>query len=176
MPESVPTPLPAHGRLHHYGYVVQDLEAAVEAMRTAFGAGPFLVMRDVPLERVSSQGAPAVFDHSSAFGQCGEVAVELMQVHRCEPAHLDDAFTQTLPRLHHLAYVVPDFEAASKDLERRGLPELVRAGLGEIQFAYHDAPVLGHQVEVHQDCASLTGFFARIREESLGWDGRDPLR
>jgi hypothetical protein len=43
-----------------------------------FGAGPFFLVENVPLENVLSRGEPAEFAHHSAFGYCGGGAIELM--------------------------------------------------------------------------------------------------
>lgn len=169
--------LPIQSQIHHFGYVVSDLESAVQEFVTKLGAGPFFVMKDVPLEKVTSQGEPAVFGHSSAFGNCGSFTVELMEIHRCEPARVRDAFAQAAPALHHVAWVAPDLDPAVKSLERQGIAEYLRAGLGDIQFAYHDAAhLVGHHLEIHHDSAGLRGFFGMIRDARDGWDGSEPVR
>src|SRR3954454_3566283 len=71
---------PFHGPIHHLAYLVDDLEAAVEHLVSKFGAGPFFVLRDVAFEHLTSRGEPATFAHDSAFGQCGAVPVEVIQV------------------------------------------------------------------------------------------------
>lgn len=163
--------------MHHYGYVVRDLEPAIDEFVTRMGAGPFFVMNDVPLENVTSQGEPAVFSHSSAFGQCGSFTIELMEIHHCEPAHVQHAFAQAPPALHHVAWVAAALDPAVESLERQGIPAYLRAGLGDIQFAYHDATdLVGHHLELHDDSPGLRGFFAMIRDARDGWDGSEPVR
>ena len=51
---------PGLGRPHHSGYVVESIEATVERLVEQFGAGPFLLVENVPLENVTSRGEPAV--------------------------------------------------------------------------------------------------------------------
>jgi catechol 2,3-dioxygenase-like lactoylglutathione lyase family enzyme len=168
---------PLHGAVHHYGYVVADLEEAVAQASARLGAGPFFLMENVPLQDVTSRGEPAVFDHSSAFGQFGSVPIELMEIHRCEPDRVRDGFALPAPQLHHVAWAVPELDAAIARLEAQGIHGLLRAGLGDIQFLYSDATqTLGHHVELHDDNAAFRGFFAMIQEASVGWDGSDPLR
>lgn len=168
---------PLHGEIHHHGYVVADLDAAIADMVERFGAGPFFLIEHVPLEGVNSDGEPAVFDHSSAFGQFGDKPIELMQVYGCEPPRVADAFALTAPQLHHVAYAVPSLQEGIDALEAQGIHGYLRAGLGDIQFLYSDtAGTLGHDVELHDDNASFRGFFQMIREASVGWDGSDPVR
>jgi catechol 2,3-dioxygenase-like lactoylglutathione lyase family enzyme len=164
------------GQVHHYGYVVQDLERAVHEWITKTGAGPFFVMDHVPLDDVTSKGQPATFDHSSAFGQLGTVPVELMQIHQCEPEAVRDGFDQSLG-LHHIAWVVASFEDAVARLESLGIPAWCDAHLGEIHFTYQDAKsLLGHHIEVHRECTDLRGFFSMIQDASVDWDGSEPIR
>jgi len=170
---------PFHGPVHHLAYLVDDLEAAVEHLVTEFSAGPFFVLRDVAFEHLTSHGEPATFAHDSAFGQCGAVPVEVIQVKRLEPELVRAGFALTSPQLHHSAYVVaPEHLAAAReDLERRGLPAFLHAITGDIDSTLHDAAAtLGHHVELHADCQQLRDVFGMVRDASVGWDGSDPLR
>jgi len=74
--------------LHHVGYVVDDLPAAAARFAERFGAGPFYAFEHILFDEVTHRGDPAVYDHSSAFGQCGPIIVELTQVHDVRPAGL----------------------------------------------------------------------------------------
>ena len=115
---------PFHGPIHHLGYVVEDLEATAQRLVSELGAGPFFVLRDVSFERVTSHGQAATFEHDSAFGQCGAMPIEVIQLRRLEPERLREGFSQSPPQLHHTAYVAaPERLAEARDeLERRGLP------------------------------------------------------
>lgn len=170
---------PLHGPIHHLGYVVEDLEATVQRLVGELGAGPFFVLRDVAFEQVTSRGEAATFQHDSAFGQCGAVPIEVMQLERLEPERVRERFSQSPPQLHHVAYVVaPELLAeAREDRERRGLPAFLHASAGDIDLTYHDAArAIGHHVELHADSGGLRDFFGTIRDASVGWDGSDPLR
>jgi methylmalonyl-CoA/ethylmalonyl-CoA epimerase len=170
---------PFHGPIHHLGYVVDDLEATVQRLVSQLGAGPFFVLRDVAFEQVTSRGEAATFHHDSAFGQCGAMPIEVVQLKRLEPERVREGFSQSPPQLHHTAYVVPPehLAEAREDLERRGLPAFLQASLGDIDLTYHEAASLtGHHVELHADSHGLRDFFAMIHGASLEWDGSDPLR
>lgn len=174
-----PAERPLHGPIHHLAYLVDDLEAAVEHMVGKFGAGPFFVLHDVAFEHLSSRGEPATFAHDSAFGQCGAVAIEVMQVKRLEPERIRAAFALPPPTLHHTGHVMaPEaLEAAREEFERRGLPAFLHARSGQIDSTLHDAAAtLGHHIELHADCPQLREVFGMVRDASVGWDGTDPLR
>jgi hypothetical protein len=170
---------PFHGPIHHLGYVVEDLEATVQRLVSELGAGPFFVLRDVSFEQVTSRGKAATFHHDSAFGQCGAVPIEVMQLKRLEPERVREGFSQSPPHLHHTAYVVARerLAEAREDLERRGLPAFLHATLGDLDLTYHEAArTIGHNVELHADSQGLRDFFAMIHGASVEWDGSDPLR
>jgi hypothetical protein len=170
---------PFHGPIHHLGYVVEDLEATAQRLVNELAAGPFFVLWDVSFEQLTSNGEAATFDHDSAFGQCGAIPIEVMQIKRLGPERVREGFSQSPPYLHHTAYVVaPERLAeAREDLERRGLPAFLHATLGDLDLTYHEAAhTTGHQVELHADSQGLRDFFAMIHGASVEWDGTDPLR
>lgn len=170
---------PLHGPIHHLAYVVESIEATAKQLVRTLGAGPFFVVRDVPLEQVTSRGEPATFQHDSAFGQCGAMPVELIQIEYLEPARVREGFSQSPPRLHHAAYVVPRQRVAEArdELELRGLPAFLHATMGDLDSTLHDGvSVMGHHLELHADSQALHDFFAMVRNASAGWDGSDPLR
>jgi methylmalonyl-CoA/ethylmalonyl-CoA epimerase len=164
--------------VHHYGYVVAELEPAVDRLVRSSGAGPFFAMEHVALDTVISDDAPAVFDHSSAFGMCGPAFIELMEIHATAPERVKAGFDVTAPvSLHHVAWAVPDFDAATSGLELAGMPAWLEATLGDIHFSYHDATgAFGHHIEVHDATPGFQDFFAMMREAGEGWDGSEPLR
>jgi hypothetical protein len=170
---------PFHGPIHHLAYVVEDLESTVERLAAELGAGPFFVVRDVPFEQVTSRGEAATFRHDSAFGQCGALPIEVIQLTRVEPERVREAFSQPPPQLHHIAYVVaPErLAGAREELERRGLPAFLHATLGDLDLTFHDATrATGHHVELHADSQGLRDFFAMVHAAGVDWDGGDPLR
>ena len=70
---------PQLGEPHHYAYVVEEIEPTVNRLVDQLGAGPFFLIESVPLENVLSRGEPAEFVHNSAFGYCGDGAIELIE-------------------------------------------------------------------------------------------------
>ena len=55
--------------IHHVGFHVPDLRAAIDTWVTVHGAGPFFVNEHVAYDECTSSGTPAVWDHSAGFGQ-----------------------------------------------------------------------------------------------------------
>jgi hypothetical protein len=51
--------------IHHGGFHVPDLRAAIDTWVTVYGAGPFYVLEHVAYDECTSSGTPAVWDHSA---------------------------------------------------------------------------------------------------------------
>jgi methylmalonyl-CoA/ethylmalonyl-CoA epimerase len=167
------------GEPHHFGYVVDSIEATAERLVKQLGAGPFFLVEDVPLENVLSRGAPAQLTHNSAFGSCSGAAIELLEIERAAPERVEARWSGPRPRIHHVGYVVPRAAVAEvrASLDQRGLAEYLSSQLGELDMSFHDASTtLGHDLEIHVDVPGLHAFFAAVRAAADGWDGSDPLR
>jgi methylmalonyl-CoA/ethylmalonyl-CoA epimerase len=170
---------PQLGEAHHYAYVIEDIGATVKRLGDQLGAGPFFLIEGVPLENVRSRGEPAEFAHNSAFGACGDEVIELIQPVRLAPARVEERFSGPLPRVHHVAYVLPPADVADvrRSLEERGLTQYLSSRFGGVETTLHDASaILGHDIEVHVENDGLQGFFGMVSGAAEGWDGSDPLR
>lgn len=163
---------------HHLGYVVDDLEQAASRLASTTGAGPFLMIEHVPLSEVTYRGAPACYDHSTAFAGWGPAIVEISQIHAAEPAGLRDFFTTGRhPALGHVAWLVEDLDAESARLSAAGMPVVHSGGSGPVRANWHDGgAVFGHPIEVHQSGPQLLGFYEVITAAARNWDGSRPLR
>lgn len=170
---------PPLGEPHHCAYVVEDIEVTVSRLADQLGAGPFLLVENVPLENVLSRGEPAELVHHSAFGCCGKGAIELLEIVRSAPERVEERFSTPRPGIHHVAYVVAPAEVPEvrNSLDQHGLPQYLSAELGETHNTFHDASAsLGHDIEIHDDVPGLRDFFAMVRDAAEGWDGSEPLR
>ena len=170
---------PALGEPHHIAYLVDDIEATVSRLVDQLGAGPFFLVENVPLENVRSAGEPAELVHNSAFGGCGDGAIELMEIRSATPERVAQRFAAPRPGIHHIAYVVAPAEVTDlrNELDQRGLTEYLSAELGETHNTFHDASAtLGHDIEIHDDVAGLRDFFGMVTGAADGWDGSEPLR
>jgi catechol 2,3-dioxygenase-like lactoylglutathione lyase family enzyme len=161
-------------------YAVHDVREAATYWAASFGAGPFVVVDHISLSEVRYRGRPGVFDHSSAFGQWGNLMVELVCDHNGTLGNSPVADVVGIDGvgLHHLAYFVDDFAAAQLELASAGFPELLSAQTNSGQsFAFHDArDLLGHLVEIYEPTAGLVAFYRQVAESARDWDGTDPIR
>lgn len=129
---------PPHRKITHVGYVVRDIEDAVAWATTTLGAGPFFLIAHLPFDMCTLNGAPAQYDHSSAFGQWGELIVELTVIHSADPPELADLIGGPAPRVGHVGWLADDLAADSARLEAEGLPVFHTGSSGPVSARWHD--------------------------------------
>ena len=133
------------GRIDHIGVAVEDLDAAIALYESAYA------MQLVHRETVTEQGVEAV------LLDVGENHVELLS-----PLGDDTPVGKFLgkrgPGLHHVAYQVPDIEAALARLKEAGLrliDETPRTGIRGSRVAFlHPASSGGVLTEIVQPAES----------------------
>jgi len=159
-------------------YHVPDPAAAALHAAAAFGWGPFYLMEHIALARASYRGTETVFDHSSAYGQAGELMVEFITQHNDAPSALRDLYEPQESGLHHVAVFVPNFAAALDQHRSLGRVIALEACTSTgVEFAMVDTvKELGHMLEVYEARDDLAKFYALVRRKATGWDGSNPLR
>lgn len=164
--------------IHHVGFNVADLRAAIDTWVAVYGAGPFYVNEHVAYDECTSRGTPAVWDHSAGFGQWGSLPVELQQTHDLRPPELVRPLTADgRSAVNHVGVTADDPAAESARLDARGFRVCMHARLGDVEFFWHDATqTFGCCIEVITPAPALDAFFDTIAGGARGWDGRDPIR
>ena len=165
------------GRIVQIAYAVEDVREAARSFAERMGAGPFFVRHhDLP-RHVDHRGEPAGFDHSSAYGQWGDVQVELVQIHDAEPASLAD-IVQRSTGIHHVATFVASIDDEQRRLTALGWPAVMTAETASgMRYAFHDARAeLGHLVEIYEPSRCVLALYAQVAAASSGWQGEDPVR
>jgi hypothetical protein len=162
--------------LNHIGYTVQNLEHAIDGWTETYGAGPFYVLADMHFDELEFMGEPIEWNHVAAYGNCGSIGVELQTFE----------FPTALPELerrhggpyhlNHICYLAEDTTAASARLEQLGFPMFFYGRSGHDKFYWHDAPFLGHAIELHADIEAITGFIGAAHRAARGWDGSERMR
>ena len=159
-------------------YAVNDAFEAAQRWAHNFGAGPFFISEHIEVTDVLYRGASGIFDHTSAYGQWGEIMVELVQDHGVGSSAVRDLYEPGEEGLHHLAYFVEDIDQATSALHDQGF-DLAMSALarGTTRFHFIDAVAqLGHFFELYEPNDGLTYFYEHVKEAAKNWDGVDPIR
>ena len=166
--------------IRQIAYFVDDVRAAALAHRQSYGSGPYLVAEHIPLRLAMHRGVPATLDHTSAYGQWGEVMIEFVQQNNPGGSAFHDLYPPGSGRsgLHHIAVFVDDLAAAIARHNRAGYPTALYAEMSD-GFAFAMIDHLrdsGHMVELYEPRPALTAFYERVATAAAQFDGRDPIR
>ncbi len=161
-------------------YFVGDIERAALAHHAGYGSGPYFIGRHVPLAWSEHRGVRVRHDHSSAYGQWGEIMIEFVEQHGDDPSAFHDLYPAGSGRfgLHHVALGVDDLDRAIFDFAERGQP-LVQLSetAGGIRYAFVEGDAdCGHMVELYEPGGGIAGFYAMVASAAQDWDGSEPLR
>lgn len=173
LPDAMPVRSPVQ-----LAYHVPDAERAAVEFARQFGWGPFFLMEHIPLASCLYRGTPGRFDHTSAYGQAGEVMVELIQGHGDSPNVLNEAFPPEATGLHHVAMFEENLAEALAGWEARGFVVAMRATTTTgVEFAMVDTrATLGHYLELYPPVRALQKFYAYVRRAAVDWNGEQPVR
>ncbi len=155
----------ARTQLHHLGFEVSDIGAAIRHWSSVFNIGPFLAMVDR-----SGPGEPV---RRPAFGWWGSIYIELLPPQ--SPEFRESA--QLRGRLDHVCYITAAPADESARLDGLDLPKLREMRHGQLWSQQHGAgPTLGCSIEIHQPSQDLAGLFLAVREAAEAWDGTEVER
>lgn len=159
-------------------YHVPDPESAAVEFARCFGWGPFFYFEHIALSECRFRGAAAEFDHGSAYGQAGELMVELITQHDDRPSVLRDMFLRDEVGIHHVAHFVASLPEALEQARQANIEIALDACTATgTRFAMLDLTSrLGHMVEIYEGRDDLLKFYRYVRRAADGWDGSQPLR
>lgn len=161
-------------------YFVEDVRTAALQHSKMFGSGPFYVAEHIQLSKCIHRGKQTDWDHTSAFGQWGDVMLEFMQQNQPGPSALRDVFPEGSGRygMHHMAYFVDDIHGLAADWVKQGCPIALEATLTNgIELVMIDATArFGHMLEFYAPTKTLLDVYEFVRAASVDFDGKDPVR
>lgn len=164
--------------IRQVAYFVPDVVAAARRHSALFGSGPYYVAEHIPLTLSEHRGRRAELDHSSAYGQWGEVMIEFVQQNNDGPSVFRDLFADGQQGFHHVALIVDDLRATMSDFNAAGCDTgwyaEVAPGVG---FAMMDCMrEYGHFVELYEPTPVLLGVYDLVRSAAEGFDGTNLIR
>jgi hypothetical protein len=166
------------GPVMQLGFVVPDLEAAIEHWRRRIGLGPFFVLSGVEFAELRYRGQPTEVQMAVALAQWGAVQVELIQQLNDSRSIYQDYPGRAAGGLQHVGVMTESLDAHLARLAPHGIePVQWGATANGIRFAYLDTDAMpGSMVELIESGPAINEFFALVRSAAQGWDGSDPVR
>ncbi len=166
------------GEIRQLGYVVPDIEAAMDYWSRALGVGPWFYNPKVPIKNYKYRGQSHEPHNSVALANSGFVQVELIQTRNDVPSMYRDFLQAGNTGLQHVAYWTSNYDADLERLLKDGFKPVMSGEVGEKgRFIYFDTEYHpGTVIELSEVAGPKGKMFDLIRESSEGWDGSDPVR
>ena len=166
------------GAIRQLGYVVDDIEAAMEHWYKVMGVGPWYYNPKVPIEDYRYDGESYEVHNSVALANSGPVQVELIQTRNDAPSMYRDFRLAGHRGLQHVAYWTQAYDADLARMEAEGFRVKMSGKVGANgRFAYFDREAHpGTVIELSEVMGPKGRMFDLIRTASDGWDGSDPVR
>jgi Glyoxalase/Bleomycin resistance protein/Dioxygenase superfamily len=167
------------GPIRQNGYVVDDLEQAVDHWLRVLGVGPFFWIPSVTFETYQYRGTPSSPELRVAVANSGDLQIELIEQVNDEPSFYREFLQVHGPGLQHLSVWSDRYDADIRRARALGIGMLSdgvmsRANLKFSMFdtSYH----AGTAMEVLDYTEAMKERFAIVRDAAIGWDGDDPIR
>ncbi|MGH8460998.1 MAG: VOC family protein [Stenotrophobium sp.] len=162
------------GHIRQLGYIVEDVDGAVAAWSTRLKVGPWLIIRNVPLQAVY-RGLSSVPVIDCAFAYRGEMQIELIQQKNDAASPYRAFIEQGRYGLHHTAFLSEQIADDVKRLQQAGLTLACDINMPTGgRYVYFDAAVPGEQtyIELLELTPALKQMFEQGMPAAASWDGR----
>lgn len=149
-------------------YVVPEIASAEDWFQRTLGVRGFTRLPDVHLaEGCEFRGAPSDCVLNLSLGWLGDTQVELIESVRGQSIYAEHLESHG-PGLHHVAFLVPDFDAVLEGLAKGEVPLASRGALGPgMRFAYFDCQGPGFSmIEILDFDQATRDFMNGLRERA----------
>jgi hypothetical protein len=165
--------------MRQMGYVVRDIEAAMQHWTRGLRVGPFYYAEGAPIHELSYRGAASDVRASIALSYSGNMQIALIQQRNEAPSSFLDFLNAGRNGLHHVGFFSSNFD---RDLNRArvaGLEVLQTCIIGspEGKFAIlgSEDPYRTRPALIATNDANLD-LFRMVEKEAQRWDGSGPIR
>jgi len=167
------------GPVRQMGYVVKDIDDAMQYWTQTLRIGPFYYSEGAPIHELSHRGAASEVEASIALSYSGSMQIALIQQRNDAPSCFLDFLKAGHYGLHHVGFFSLNFD---RDLHRAR-----EAGLDVVQTSIIGGPdgkfaILGSEDPVRTRPALIAlnesnlDVFRMVEKEAQRWDGSGPVR
>lgn len=178
-PDEAPVGLEiAEDEIYHMGFVVEDLDAAMQQWSEDYGIGPFFVARQFDFQNADYRGRPTAPSVSLAFAFNGEFMIELIQQLDETPSVYTELIERSGYGFHHIAYLRSDVDASVAEAEAMGHECIFRADFagGRLAYCEPDGQIGPGIVEYVQRSPDVEAMLNMMYEAAAAWDGSELVR
>jgi len=161
------------------GYVVRDIQAAMDHWIKVMGVGPWYYIDRVKTDYFRHRGRDSDVEMSIALANSGALQIELIQQRNAAPSMYREFLDAGHEGLQHMSFWTTDYQALYERVLGLGYKVGHEGQIGGEQgrFAYFDSEAHpGTVIEISDISGGKGRFFERIRQAAANWDGTDPIR
>ena len=156
-------------------WVVPDIDCWMNNW-IALGVGPFFKF-DVEVPEALYRGRREPLAFTAALAQAGSVQIELVQQLSTGPSAYRDVVPAGDFGFHHVCRKFGEYDNILETLKSTGAEVATEFVLSGARYCYVDTrKTHGCMIELADDSSLGNQVNTMIREASIGWDGRDPIR
>ena len=165
------------GPIMQMGFVVEDLDDAIDYWTKKMNIGPFIKLEGIDLIDQYYKGKPADLDFSGALSYTGGMQIELIKQHCDTPSIYNEYINNEKGELHHLCCLTTDIENDISILESQGYINIQGGKTQDNgQFAYLDTQKKERPIfELTQLSQGGLSFFNMVEEAAKNWDKKTTL-
>lgn len=161
-------------------YLADDLEPALDYWTRQLGVGPFFILPVRQFMRLTRHGVETDrrdIISAVALGQSGDMQIEII-VPGPDPSTYRDFLDAGHRGVHHLGVAAHDYDAQLATARAVGMTVAMEGHSQLTRFAYLEGDTArpGTVIELIEMTPAISGLFKQVRDASIGWDGRDPIR
>jgi hypothetical protein len=167
------------GEIRQNGYVVRDIERAMQHWVDVLGVGPWFYLPHVACDSFECRGVAGSPDISIALANSGDLQIELIQQHCDTPTLYKEFLDAGREGLQHVSSWVADYDEAVERITGAGHGIGQRGTMqeGVIKFVYFDTEMHpGTVFEVSNMAGDLAYIPQMVADAARDWDGADPVR
>lgn len=141
---------PFFAGLFQIGFVTRDIDKAADFLTGTMGTGKFMKLPKPEISDQTWNGEPIDIVVDLAFGQWGNLNIELIQPIEGESSYSETLQTFDWIGIHHICVKVHNVDEASADMAEKNIPLIQSGRFGDHStFHYFDTrPFLGYYTEV----------------------------
>lgn len=172
----MPPPMPRYP-FFQIAYLVNDLEASINAWANLHGAGPFVIAPHHVTDTFHYRDKPIEADVSYAFGYLGDMMIQFIQQHDDKPSIYRDMYKAGEEGFHHVGIIVDDFDAEYARMLSLGFTDACRLHADNVDACYFDTrSINGGFTELHGGPQHILDTFAGWkRAHALFKAGDNPI-
>jgi hypothetical protein len=167
------------GPVRQNGYVVRDIQAAMDHWIRVIGVGPWYYIDRIKTDYFRHRGRDSDLEMSIARANSGDLQIELIQQRNDAPSMYQEFLDAGREGLQHMSFWTTDYQALYDRTLALGYKVGHEGQIGGEQgrFAYFDTEAHpGTVIEISDISGGKGRFFERIRQAAADWDGSDAIR